>query len=95
MHGSGVLSIFGPLLAAGGSDVAHLPRVAGFLGVFYLALAVMNGAAALYWWRTKGDATARADLGDRRGVLCDPVAVGDERARRVDARHSRLFEGFY
>jgi hypothetical protein len=49
--------MFAPLFAAGGSDVAHLPRVAGFLGVFYLALAVMNGAAALYWWRTKGDAT--------------------------------------
>ena len=48
MHGSGGLSIFGPLLAAAGSDVAHLPGVAGFLGVFYLSLAVMNGVAALY-----------------------------------------------
>jgi hypothetical protein len=44
-----------PLFAAAGSETAHLPIVAEFLGLLYLSLAAMNGFAALYWWQKKGD----------------------------------------
>jgi hypothetical protein len=53
MHGSFSLVI--PLFAAAESETAHLPQVASFLGLLYLALALANGSAALYWWQRKGD----------------------------------------
>jgi hypothetical protein len=53
MHGS--FSLLTPLFAAAESETAHLPQVAGFLGLLYLALALANGSAALYWWQRKGD----------------------------------------
>jgi hypothetical protein len=34
------------------TDAQFLSKVASFLGVFYIALSVMNGTAALYLWRT-------------------------------------------
>jgi hypothetical protein len=34
------------------TDAQFLSKVAAFLGVFYVALSVMNGTAALYLWRT-------------------------------------------
>jgi hypothetical protein len=34
------------------TDAQFLSKVASFLGVFYIALSAMNGAAALYLWRT-------------------------------------------
>jgi hypothetical protein len=34
------------------TDAQFLMKVASFLGVFYIALAAMNGVAALYLWRT-------------------------------------------
>src|SRR5262245_29493662 len=34
------------------TDAQFLSKVASFLGVFYIALAVLNGTAALYLWRT-------------------------------------------
>jgi len=34
------------------TDAQFLSKVASFLGVFYIALAAMNGTAALYLWRT-------------------------------------------
>jgi hypothetical protein len=47
---------FFTLLASGGVDIgAHCRSVAGFLGGFYVMLAVMNGVAAYYWWQVKHD----------------------------------------
>src|SRR5688572_26367399 len=54
MHGSIGFSLT-PLLAAAGSETAHLDQVKDFLGILYLSLAAMNGFAALYWWQKKGD----------------------------------------
>src|SRR5262245_65784495 len=34
------------------TDAQFLSKVSSFLGVFYVALAAMNGVAALYLWRT-------------------------------------------
>ena len=60
MHGS-LFNSLTPVLAAAGSETAHLPKVASFLGLLYLGLATANGFAALYWWQKKGDG-ARALL---------------------------------
>ena len=39
------------------TDAQFFEAVAGFLGAYYIALALMNGGAALYLWRTGQDKT--------------------------------------
>ncbi|MDZ4817860.1 MAG: hypothetical protein SGJ20_02695 [Planctomycetota bacterium] len=55
MHGSYGFDILAPLLASAGGLEAHLIRVGGFLGGFYILLALMNATAAYYWWQQKHD----------------------------------------
>lgn len=78
MHGSTGLTLLGPLFAAAsGNSAAFLDKISGFLGAFYLTLAVMNGVAALYWWRQKND-PARALLWAIVGmffVIMAPLAM--------------------
>ena len=51
--GSGLLSGNMLLLGAGGgADPAFFMKISGFLGIYYLFLAAMNGVAALYLWLT-------------------------------------------
>src|SRR5437868_3056382 len=44
-----------PLASAGVNLQAFLDHISGFLGGYYLALAVMNGVMALYLWQRKNE----------------------------------------
>jgi hypothetical protein len=56
------------LFASGGVDpVKHLRDISGFLGAFYVMLALLNGGAALYWWQQRDDL--------RRGLIWGTVAL--------------------
>ncbi|HZZ30021.1 MAG TPA: hypothetical protein VFE46_18640 [Pirellulales bacterium] len=48
------LKAFAPLLAAEENLPAFLDRISGFLGGYYLVLAMMNGVMALLLWKRKG-----------------------------------------
>ena len=40
------------LLASAGADpVKHVRGISGFLGGFYVLMAMLNAGAAIYWWQ--------------------------------------------
>jgi len=53
------MSLFAPLFAAEVNLAEFLDRISGFLGGYYVVLAVMNAVMALFLWQKKGD-TRRA-----------------------------------
>src|SRR5689334_142554 len=47
---------FAPIIASSGVNLPHfLESISGFLGGYYILLAVMNAIMALYLWQRKGD----------------------------------------
>src|SRR5947207_11062044 len=49
------MSLIAPLFAAEVNLAEFLERISGFLGGYYVVLAVMNAVMALYLWQKKGD----------------------------------------
>jgi hypothetical protein len=49
------MNLIAPLVAAEVNIAEFLERISGFLGGYYVVLAVMNAVMALYLWQKKGD----------------------------------------
>ncbi len=73
------------LLASAGVDPAeHVRGISGFLGGFYVLMAVMNAGAAIYWWQYglpgSKPVAAEAEIPDAsHGEVMEGHAHGDLR----------------
>ncbi len=85
MHAQLSIAGFTALFAAEGNLPEFLNRIAGFLGGYYLVLAIINSLMALYLWQKRGAIGAGAVLDRRGGGVCDSLAAGREWTSRHDA----------
>ena len=74
-----------PLASAEVNLPEFLSRISGFLGGYYLVLAVMNAVMALVLWKQKRCHRGGAVVGVCGRCVCDSFATGGEREPEHDA----------
>jgi hypothetical protein len=92
------------LLASAGADpVKHVRGISGFLGGFYVLMAVLNAGAAIYWWQyglpgakpATGEGTAPAITETGHGEELSGHAHGDMKLGIIWGLVAFVFGGIF